>query len=195
MAMTKEDARLVAAAANDGRISPDTVLQWMNAIRADPVGTRKSLASLRSVRRDVLCAAGIDPDLEETHQKFLQRVANIGIRVGNTGIQAPRPVVAASHQDPGPSSGVAVDMLGIPIPQVPPPVRISKGTPPEQWTERQIQDAHLRRLGPRFHPGTEPPPKGDEWFQPSGNEPFEFVPNADGNGGHWREKPNYQAKG
>ncbi|BBY35889.1 hypothetical protein MMAN_58050 [Mycobacterium mantenii] len=60
----RQDALLVAAAANDGRISPDFVPQWLMAMKADRPGTRKTLASLVSPRADMLRAAGVDPDLE-----------------------------------------------------------------------------------------------------------------------------------
>lgn len=193
MPMTEQDARLVVDAANDGRIDPGNVPEWLNAMRADPERTRATLASLRSVRRDVLAAAGIDPDVEATHQKVLQRL----------GFQPPPRIVAASEEltpyqravrDADGFGQRSGEKLPAPFaaPDIPAPVRLSRGKPQSEWTEREISDALQRRLGPVFYPGTKPPPKGDKWFQPSGSEPYEFVPNADGNGGQWRPKPNYR---
>lgn len=95
-------------------------------------------------------------------------------------------VQAAAQAPPG-RGGQPVDMLGLPIPGIPEPVRISRGTPPEQWTEKQRQDAMLRRLGPQFHPGTEAPPAQDVWYQPSPNDHSIYV---EGQG--WQPNPDYR---
>lgn len=189
MPMTEQDARLVVDAANDGRIDPGNVPEWLNAMRADPERTRVTLASLRSVRRDVLAAAGIDPEIEVTHHKVLQRL----------GIQsAPRTVAASAELTPyqravrnadgfGQRSG---ERLADPFakPDIPAPVRIQRGKPMSEYTDQERADALQRQLGPRFYPGTQPPPKGDKWFQPSMNQPYEF----DEATGQWRENPNYR---
>jgi hypothetical protein len=81
-------------------------------------------------------------------------------------------------------------MLGQQVPGVPDAVRISRGTPPEQWTHKQHSDYFLRQLGPRFSAGTEAPPRADVWYQPSPHDTAEFV--DDGKGGYWREKNPYR---
>jgi hypothetical protein len=68
----------------------------------------------------------------------------------------------------------------------PAPVVIKKGVTVQQYTDRQRQDAMLRRLGPRFHPGTQPPPPGDVVYQPSPNDVSEF------RDGQWVEKHPYR---
>ncbi|WP_406813975.1 hypothetical protein [Mycobacterium sp. M23085] len=176
-----EDRRLVNAAFNDGRITNDSREKWVRYLASDRAANRVLLASLApGLRPDERIV--IDPELEQIHDRVVGR---LGINPAVTSTPAPR-TVAASYQPPSASGTPVVDMLGVPIPQVPPPVRISKGTPPEQWTEKQRQDAMLRRLGPRFYPGTERPPKGDVWYQPGPNDVSIYV---EGEG--WKENPNY----
>jgi hypothetical protein len=67
-------------------------------------------------------------------------------------------------------------------------VRIQAGVPPEQWTEKQRQDAMLRRLGQKFWPGTEKPPAGDVWYTPSPND----VTRYDEATGQWVDKQPYR---
>jgi hypothetical protein len=81
-----------------------------------------------------------------------------------------------------------MDKHGFPMLDMPAPVVIKPGTPPEQWTKRQIEDAMLRRLGQKFWPGTQAPPKGDEIYWPSPNDVARF----DEATGEWVEKNPYR---
>lgn len=181
-ALRAEDRRLVNAAFNDGRILNRE--QWVGYLAADRTTNRQLLASLaHGLRPDEQVV--VDEGLEHTHQAVMARLGIAAMPA--TSRTVGRTVTAAAYQG---SSGAPVDGLGIPIPQFPAPVRIKKGTPPEQWTERQRQDAALRRLGPRFHPGTKPPPAQDVWYQPSSNDHSMFV---EGQG--WVDNPNYRPKG
>lgn len=174
-----EDRRLVNAAYNEGKIVNRD--NWVAALAANRQENRAVLASL---------APGLPPEQRVAVGEELQTVmGRLGI-TSPAGAPPPRRVAASSYQAPVPSSRPAVDMVGLPIPPLlPPPVLISKGTPPAQWTERQRQDAMLRRLGPRFHPGTEPPPAQDVWYQPGPNDHSVYV---EGEG--WRENPNYRPR-
>jgi hypothetical protein len=98
-------------------------------------------------------------------------------------------VAAASNFDAVARERAVLDDLGLPIAQVPPPVRISRGSDPSEWTERQRQDFALRQLGPQFWPGTKAPPAQDGWYQPSPNDHSEYV---EGEG--WRPNANYQPR-
>ena len=178
--LVQEDARLVAAAANSGRISVDNVPQWMMAMKADRAGTRRTLASLAPVWADMRRAAGVDPEVEAVHSNVMGR---LGLSTGK-----PRPartVQAASGFGRQPS-----EVLPAPYaqPDVPAPVRIRRGTDPAEWTERQRQDFALRQLGQKFWPGTKPPPAQDVWYQPSPND----VSRYDEATGQWVEKNPYR---
>jgi hypothetical protein len=116
-------------------------------------------------------------------------MARLGIKPPPPRPNAPRTVAAASPQTSPSSSAPMLDSVGIPLAQLPAPVRISKGTPPEQWDDRQRQDALLRRMSPRLWPGTKPPPAQDVWYQPSPNDHSVYV---EGEG--WQPNPNYQPR-
>jgi hypothetical protein len=192
-----EDRRLVAAAFNDGRIV--NCDKWINALAADRTANRALMASL---------APGLPPAQKVPVDPELDRVeAQVMARLGPArapSAQSLRTVAAAGTppaesrpwrhstsglRSTGPAATGPLDDLGLPIPGVPDPVRIQRGTPPEQWTQRQQEDFFLRQLGPRFYPGTQPPPQRDVWYQPSPNDVSEFVETTDGQG-YWREKPN-----
>jgi hypothetical protein len=79
-----------------------------------------------------------------------------------------------------------LDAVGLPVAQVPPPVVIQKGVPVEERTQKQHEDVMLRRLGPRFFPGTEKPPATDTVYYPSPNDVVEFKD------GQWIEKQPYR---
>jgi hypothetical protein len=108
----------------------------------------------------------------------------------------PRTLAAAGHEPtvigggaaPPPAPAPVLDAFGFPLPQIPAPVVIKQGVPVEQWTQRQREDAMLRRLGPRFWPGTKPPPAGDVVYIPSPNDTSSF----DESTGQWREKKPYK---
>ncbi len=158
----REDARLVAAAANAGRISVDNCTNWMMAMKADRPGTRRTLASLTPVLRIVADAEAV----EAVHGRVMAR---LGLP---TGEPAPRTVEASSQAPPSPRT--AVDDLGAPISPVPPPVRLVHGKDPATWTQQERDDAALWALGPAFRAGLKPPPGGDAIYQPSPKEPYRY---------------------
>ena len=81
----------------------------------------------------------------------------------------------------------STDLFGFPVADIPRPVRIKTGVDPSQWTPKQIEDARLRSLGPRFFPGTQPPPQGDTIYWPSPND----VTRYDEATGQWVDKRPY----
>lgn len=88
----------------------------------------------------------VDHELEAIHGQVLARM---GITPAFGG---PRTVAAATAEENlsglTMNSAVPVDMLGFPIPKVPDPVRIRRGTDPADWTWKQHSD-HFQRL-PRW---------------------------------------------
>lgn len=189
-----EDRRIVHAAVNDGRLTPGKVEFWCEALQRDRDRNRQVLAALApGLPPDRKLP--VDPEAEQVHRNILRRL----------GVQEPaRQVQAAADEQPSPyqravrnsdkfadSSSVKRDDLGFPIPDFPRPQLVSRGKPIEEWTEQEKADAVQRQLGQRFHPGTKPPPKGDVYYLPSPNDPFEF----DESTGQWRSKPNYKARG
>ena len=190
-----EDRRIVHAAFNEGKIGGNKVEFWCDALQRDRDRNRQVLAAL---------APGlpperklpVDPEAEQVHRNVLRRL----------GVQEPaRQVQAAADDGLTPyqravrdadtrrkaEKRVTYDDLGLPIPPIPAPQVVSKGKPVEQWTEQEKADALQRQLGQRFWPGTKPPPKGDVYYQPSPNDPFEY----DEASGQWRAKPNYRSRG
>jgi hypothetical protein len=118
-----------------------------------------------------------DGDLTRVHNKVM---AQLGIPT------EPRRSVAASSgfgAQPGESLPAAYRM-----PDMPAPVVIQKGVSPADWTPKQVQDARLRSLGPRFFPGTQKPPAGDVVYYPSPNDVSRF----DEASGTWVEKHPYK---
>jgi hypothetical protein len=160
-----EDRGIVAAAINAGKFSRERASFWLNALQANRPGTRTIIASL---------ASGLP---------------TVARKVSAADLAAGAPTVSASASQSEPPVRV-VDMLGQQVPGVPDPVRISRGTPPSEWTHKQHSDHFQRQLGQRFWPGTEAPPRSDVWYQPSPNDVTEFV--DDGKGGFWREKNPYR---
>lgn len=183
-----EDRRIVICAVNDGRLTANKIEFWCDALQRDREGNRAILASLAPGLRPTEQLV-VDAEVEATHRRVLERL----------GITAPpRPVAASEQLTPyqravrnadgfGQRSG---ETLPDPFakPDIPAPIRISRGKPVSEWTDREISDAMQRRLGPAFHPGTKPPPKGDKWFQPDPNQPYVF----DEATGQWQENPNYR---
>lgn len=189
-----EDRRVVLAAYNEGKIAGNRIEFWCGALQRDREGNRAVLAALApGLPPDRKLP--VDPEAEQVHRNILRRL----------GVQEPaRQVQAAADEQPSPyqravrnsdkfadSSSVKRDDLGFPIPDFPRPQLVSRGKPIEEWTEQEKADALQRQLGQRFHPGTKPPPKGDVYYLPSPNDPFEF----DESTGQWRSKPNYKARG
>lgn len=178
--LVQEDARLVAAAANSGRISVDNVPQWMMAMKADRAGTRRTLASLAPVWADMRRAAGVDPEAEAVHSNVMGR---LGLSTGK--LRPARTVEADSGFGRQPGE-VLPDPL--PRPDIPAPVVIQRGKPQSEWTQREIEDYLQRKLGQKFWPGTKPAPPGDVVYIPSPNDTSFF----DESTGHWVEKTPYK---
>ena len=169
--LTPEDARIIAAAANDGRISPDNIDVWCNAMRADRDGTRKTLASIVSIKADLYTA-------EQVHAAVLGRL-------GITEPTKPRPVAAASPEAIANERAV-LDAFGLPVADMPAPVLMRKGVNVEDYTQEQHFDRFLNMLGGRFKAYAKPLPQGDSWYLPSPNDTVEFK------NGQWVEKNPYR---
>lgn len=180
-----EDRRIVAAACNEGKLPASRIEFWCSALQQDRARNRAVIASLspgiisstERVSADGKRVA-VDGDLERVHNKVM---AQLGVPTN------PLKSVAASG-DPQADlrEREVLDSVGLPTAQVPKPVVIQPGTHPSQWTPKQAQDAMLRRLGPRFFPGTEKPPAGDVVYFPSPNDVVEFKD------GQWIEKRPYK---
>lgn len=186
--LVQEDARLVAAAANSGRISVDNVPNWMMAMKADRAGTRRTLASLAPVLADMRRANGVDPAVESAQGKVMASLGRLGIQpskpqptVRTKSVQAASPIADARER-------AILDDLGLPIARVPDPVRLVEGKDPATWTRQERDDAAIWALGPAFRAGLKPPPGTARIYQPSPNDHMEFVD------GHWRAKSDYQGR-
>lgn len=188
-----EDRRIVHAAVNDGRLTPGKVEFWCEALQRDRDRNRQVLAALApGLPPDRKLP--VDPEAEQVHRSVLRR---LGVQ------EQARQVQAASDETPyqrgvrehdqrvRDQKRVTYDDLGLPIAPVPAPVVVSHGKPKELWTDQEKADALQRQLGQRFWPGTKAPPKSDQVYLPSPNDPFEF----DESTGQWRSKPNYKARG
>lgn len=161
-----EDRRIVFAAVNDGRIPESRIDFYIEAMLKDRQGVRSILA--------VLARPSTPPRnrvVDARTQSPLQRAAG----------------VVAWDETP---QDEIVDSLGLPIPGVPAPVRIQRGKPYDKWTQQEKDDAALWALGPRFRNGLKPPPGGDSIYQPSPNDPYEFVQTGNGQG-EFRAKDQY----
>jgi len=203
-----EDRQIVAAAINDGRIPVARREFWLDALQRDRGGNRVVLASLASGLPPAEKVAE-DSDVERVHARIM---ASLGIPTGKR--QAPRTVAAAQ----APSQGVAEtpyqsalrrraeepsqlyqaapsqpgdtvrDVLGVPIPGVPAPVRLVRGKDPATWTQQERDDAALWHLGPAFRRGLKPPPGGAGYYRPSPND----VSSYDEASGEWRSKDGWE---
>jgi hypothetical protein len=174
-----QDRRIVAAAVADGRLPASRAEFWCAALKnGNREANRAVVASLAPGLRPAERVAA-ETEMDRVHNKVM---AQLGVVPTN-----PLRSVAASgdpHADL--RERAVLDVFGLPVAQTPAPVLIERGVDPADWTPKQAQDAMLRRLGPRFHPGTQAPPKGDVWFQPSPNDVVEFKD------GEWREKRPYR---
>ena len=182
-----EDRQIVLAAYNEGKITQGRIEFWCDALQKDRAGNRSVLAAL---------APGLPPgeklaaDLERTHRQVMAR---LGIQQPQPSGQQPPPTVAAAARVPyphDPSVRAPVDGLGNPIPGIPPPVRISRGKPESEWTPEDRSNWFMHRLGGRFAKGVPRPPRRDVWYQPTGQQPYEF----DEASGAWRAKPDYRPR-
>ncbi|MDI3314494.1 MAG: hypothetical protein QJR12_09495 [Mycobacterium sp.] len=76
----------------------------------------------------------------------------------------------------GPADGVKRDLAGLPLDDLGEPVRITHGRPPEEWSDAEVRDALLWRLGPRFRAGLKPPPGSTSYYIPSPGDVSRFDP-------------------
>lgn len=171
-----EDKRIVAAAINDGRLPTDRATFWLDACKRDRVKNRAVISMLAKGLPPAEKVAA-DADLQRVHGRVM---AGLGVATNPL-----RSVEAASGfgQQPGETLPAPYRNRAFPAPVV-----IEKGVSPADWTPKQAQDAMLRRLGPRFFPGTEAPPKGDIVYYPSPGDVSRF----DEASGTWVEKNPYR---
>ena len=142
--LVQEDARLVAAAANSGRISVDNVPQWMMAMKADRAGTRRTLASLAPVWADMRRAVGVDPEVEAVHSNVMGR---LGLSTGKPGPAAQNSGGGQRLSGRQPGEVLPSELR---TPDMPPPVELFRGGSLEirtGQTTAKIEDQIQRRLG------------------------------------------------
>ncbi len=183
--LVAEDKRIVAAAINDGRLSLTSRERWLNALKSDRATNRTMLASLAPGLRPTERVVA-DEELEQMHGQVMARL-------GITDSRPSRTVAAASPQAPRTPRGASVNMLGMPLPGVPAPIRIVRGKPPEQWTAEERSNWFLHRLRGRFRQGVELPPGSEGVYQPSPNDTYEWVETGNGQG-EFRPKNDYQGR-
>jgi hypothetical protein len=177
-----EDRGLVVAAHNDGRLSKGRIEFWCDALRRDREGNRAVLASLAPGPRPSQ-PLPVDPGVEAVHAKIVGRLAKPATAT------PPQPLAAAAQPSIAPAP---TDGLGLPIPAVPAPVCIARGKDPQTWTYEERSNFFMHKLGPRLSQGVPPPPPTDRYYQPSPNDPYEWVETGDGHG-EFRPKSRYQA--
>ncbi|OMB93216.1 hypothetical protein [Mycobacterium colombiense] len=157
----REDASLVVAAANDGRITSDSVPQWLMAMRADRAGTRKTLASLTSVRANLLNTSDdVVSGADHAERGVMASLARLGIQPTSRKVAASGAPAPAGYAAPG----------------LPSAREILWGKPFDQWTQEERDDATQWQLGPRFRQGLKPPPGGVSYYIPSGDPSTVEVP-------------------
>jgi hypothetical protein len=171
------DARLIAEAANRGKISVDNVPEWIMAMRADPASTRATIAKLAPWRPRVSDAASVaygSVGVEDTLRRM--------------GVNAPLRSVAAAAA-PLPAPEVVTGNIGQVLPGA--PIRfVTDGRPPEEWTQAERNNETAKQLFPglahRFGPTPgkvfEYRPTGRETHLPVQNErgEIEWMPRVDG---------------
>jgi hypothetical protein len=161
--LTTEDARIIAAAAADRRISPDNIHTWCAAMRADREGTRRVLASLPKAWTRTRTVAAATP-------------------VSINGSAGREPTVTGGGATPPPAPAAELDAFGFPKARTPEPVRISKGVNPADYTREQQYQAFAHMLGGKFTQGVPRPPAGDTYYAPSPHDTYRWVDNGDGTG-------------
>jgi hypothetical protein len=184
------DVRLVNAAVAAGKFPASRKQHWLNALSEDRAGATRAIESMVSIPASLRPADDVaDPEVEQVHCKVLARL----------GIKEPARTVAASGapasglRSTGPAATGPVDDLGLEISQLPPPVRLVRGKPPEQWTSEERSNWFLHQLGGRFTRGVPKPPGSAGWYLPSPDSPYEAVDKGDGTV-EWRAKPDYQSR-
>ncbi|KMV23262.1 hypothetical protein BMW24_022975 [Mycobacterium heckeshornense] len=76
------------------------------------------------------------------------------------------------------------DLAGLPVGELSQPVRITRGRPPEKWTDAEVRDALQWQLGPRFRAGLRPPPGSEGVYLPSPGDHYFVDPRT----GEWTPK-------
>jgi hypothetical protein len=185
-----EDRRIVIAAYNNSKIPANKIGFYQDAMSRDREGIRAILASLASglPRAENEKIAG-DADVQAVHDRVMGR---LGIKPTST---PPRTVAAADHRptvvgggaSAPPAPAPRLDDLGLPLPDVPRPILIKKGTDPSEYTKEQQYQDFAHRLGGKFTRGVPRPPAPDQYFVPSPDDPYEF------RDGEFRAKPNSRA--
>ncbi|MEB3062480.1 hypothetical protein [[Mycobacterium] zoologicum] len=184
-ALVAEDQRLVTAAIADGRILASRGHHWRHVLASDRDANRALLASLASAlppsSREVLASQAYSPNAELDHIHILGK---LGIPVAG-----PRSTVHASAQSPAPAPTSPHVRAGAPTTQttptpqmpldlipsfVPNPIVIRRGKPISEWTQQEISDEYMRRLGPRTSVGLPPAPPEDIVYWPSPNDTFRW---------------------
>jgi hypothetical protein len=174
------DARLIADAANRGKISVDNVPEWIMAMRADPASTRATIAKLAPWRPRVSDAATVV-------------YAGVGIEdaLRSMGINAPRGSVSAAAA-PLPAPGVVTDSIAGTMSTIPAPVRIVRGKDPATWTDAEKNNATVRQMFPGLRHLLPPDPGSAGTYLPTPNQPSLPVQMENGEI-EWRSNPNYRA--
>jgi hypothetical protein len=176
----------VREAIKDRKILASHADSWLTAFKSDFKAAKAALAALCPGRAVALAAASRSPapagsDLDRVHGRV---TAQLGVKPMPT----PRTVAASASPIADARERAILDDLGLPIAQVPDPVRLVEGKDPATWTQQERDDAALWALGPAFRAGLKPPPGTARIYQPSPNDHMEFVD------GQWRAKSDYQGR-
>jgi hypothetical protein len=173
------DARLIADAANRGKISVDNVPEWIMAMRADPASTRATIAKLAPWRPRVSDAATV-------------AYGSVGIEqtLHRMGVNAPRGSVSAAAA-PLPAPGVVTDSIGGTMSTIPAPVRIVRGKDPMTWTDAEKNNSTVRQMFPGLRHLLPPDPGSAGTYLPTLSQPSLPVQQPDGSVA-WVPNPNYQ---
>jgi hypothetical protein len=148
--LSTQDAKLIAAATADGRISDPLV--WIDAIKADPQGTRRVLASL---------------------PKAWTRMRTVAASTPIT-INTPPQSVAAASPEAIANERAVLDSVGLRLPDAPRAHVISKGKDPQTWTKEEQYRYFAHKLGGRLAIGVPKPPAGDQIYIDSPTAPYRW---------------------
>jgi hypothetical protein len=158
----QERGRAVAWAVNTGRIPLDRAPYWLDKLKQNP-DNRTIMAAL---------APGLIPGVPRT-------VAAADFRGGT--------LRGGGTNPPPPPPRAAVDKHGFPLLDIPAPVRISEGKPPETWTKEEQYRHFAHQLGGKFALVVPRPPRGEDgYYWPSPDDHSELV------NGEWVEKNPYK---
>jgi hypothetical protein len=190
----EEDRRIVIAAYNNSKIVASNIEFYQDAMSRDRKGIRSILAALApglplSENEKIPPDAGV----QAVHDRVMGRLGKP--RTVASGGRAP--VAAAAFRGgtlrgggtnpPPPPPRAAVDKHGFPVLDMPAPVRISEGKPPETWTKEEQYRHFAHQLGGKFALGVPRPPRGEDgYYWPSPDDHSELV------NGEWVEKNPYR---